>query len=57
MSLYEYTNRNIPDYYPTMYQDGYSPAQILFAYRGKRQKAKSENEIEKNIFQMTANSM
>jgi len=24
--------RNVPDYYPTMYMDGYTPEQILYAH-------------------------
>ena len=35
MSLVDYLSRNIPDYYPTMYQDGYTPEQILIAVRKK----------------------
>ncbi len=35
MTLYEYLDRKIPDYYPTMYKDGYSPEQILHAARRK----------------------
>ena len=35
MTLYEYYDRKIPDYYATMYRDGYSPEQILHAARRK----------------------
>ena len=35
MTLYEYLDSKIPDYYPTMYRDGYSPEQILHAARRK----------------------
>ena len=35
MTLYEYLDSKIPDYYPTMYKDGYSPEQILHAARRK----------------------
>ena len=31
MTLYEYCNRTVPDYYPTMCLDGYKPYQILEA--------------------------
>ena len=31
MSLIDYYDRQIPAYYPTMYQDGFSPEQIMFA--------------------------
>lgn len=35
MTLYEYLDSKIPDYYPTMYKDGYSPEQVLHAARRK----------------------
>lgn len=31
MTIIQYYNNKIPEYYPTMYQDGYTPQQILFA--------------------------
>ena len=34
-SLLEQHNRRIPDYYPTMYLDGFTPEQIMYA--AKRQ--------------------
>ena len=41
MSLMEKKDGQIPDYYPTMYMDGYTPAQILHsAKRGMYQKYK-----------------
>ena len=33
MTLSDLYNRQVPDYYPTMYRDGYSTAQILMANR------------------------
>ena len=35
MSLSDYYNRQIPEYYDTMYMDGYTPAQISYAVRRK----------------------
>lgn len=35
MTLFEYLDRKIPDYYPTMYLDGYSPEQIRYACHRK----------------------
>ena len=35
MGIFEYLDSKIPDYYPTMYRDGYSPEQILHAARRK----------------------
>ena len=35
MSLLEQHNRRIPDYYPTMYLDGFTPEEVMYA--AKRQ--------------------
>ena len=35
MTLYEYLDSKIPNYYPLMYRDGYSSEQILHAARRK----------------------
>lgn len=35
MTLFEYLDRKIPDYYPTMYKDGYTPEQIRYACHRK----------------------
>jgi len=48
MTLLEYYGRKIPDYYDTMYQDGYSPYEIMAAAeksiieRAKARKQQSE---------------
>ena len=31
MTLSEYMNRQVPDYYDWMYLDGYTPEQIMYA--------------------------
>ena len=38
MTLSDYYNRNIPEYYDTMYLDGYTPDQIMTAFRKKMNK-------------------
>lgn len=38
MSLSDYYIRQIPEYYPTMYQDGFTPNQVFFALRKKMYK-------------------
>ena len=35
MGIFEYLDSKIPDYYPTMYKDGYTPEQILYSARRK----------------------
>ena len=53
MSLMEQLDKQIPDYYPTMYLDGYTPAQILHsAKRGMYQKhmeRKQQRATEQNV--------
>ena len=31
MTLLDYCHRTVPDYYPSMYLDGYAPEQIMYA--------------------------
>ena len=49
MSLSDYYNRQIPEYYDTMYMDGYTPEQIMTAFRKKpnreREERREANEI------------
>ena len=56
-SMFDYLHRDIPDYYPTMYMDGYEPWQIQVAFDRQRNKevaayyqqkeAAKENEAQK----------
>ena len=43
MSLSDYYNRQIPEYYDTMYMDGYTPEQILMAFRKKLVREREES--------------
>lgn len=47
MLLADYYNRNIPEYYDTMYQDGYTPNQIMTALRKKMLREHNEREAMK----------
>ena len=61
MSLYDYYDRQIPEYYPTMYLDGYEPHQILHAAHRtmireyyareieKRSQKENEAQLEKDV--------
>ena len=49
MSLADYYNRNIPDYYPTMFLDGYSPQQIWTARRRDIFKRLAEKDKENEV--------
>lgn len=43
MSLSDYYNRQIPEYYDTMYMDGYTPEQIMMAFRKKLAREREES--------------
>ena len=45
MALIENWNRQIPDYYSTMYMDGYSPEQILMAKRKSIYEERTQEEF------------
>lgn len=52
MNIQEQYFKDVPDYYPSMYLDGYTPQQIMYAVRNKmiqeykkRKMAKAEPEI------------
>ena len=42
MSLMDYYNRQIPEYYDTMFMDGHTPEQILHAAHKKMQRMYEE---------------
>lgn len=43
--LYE----NLPEYYPTMYRDGFTPEQILMAQHKKMKNEVAEREITNEV--------
>ena len=36
MNVFDYNQKNVPEYRKNMYQDGYSPEQILMSFRQKQ---------------------
>ena len=51
MTVIDYHNRRIPDYYDTMYLDGYTPEQILQAAHNTmmkriREQQEAANEVD-----------
>ena len=44
MTVIDYHNRRIPEYYDTMYMDGYTPEQIMHAAHKKMQRMYKERE-------------
>ena len=49
MSLMEKKDGQIPDYYPTMYMDGYTPEQILHAVRREMIQRHRERKAEQAV--------
>ena len=57
MTVSDYWNSKLPDYYPTMYLDGYEPWQIMQAHRNtfyrelqeKQERALAEKELNQYI--------
>ena len=49
MTMYENVMNKIPDYYPTMYHDGYKPEEILMAKRREMHEDLQEQEPPTNI--------
>ena len=51
--MFEEYDRKIPDYYPTMYMDGYTPDQILHAVRRgmiqRHQERKAEQALRTQV--------
>ena len=47
MGICEYLDRQIPHYYPTMYRDGYSPEQIMYAAHRKLRRECEAREAAK----------
>ena len=55
MTLFEYYDRQIPDYYEGMHRDGYEPWQILHAAHRKIKKAYyAQREAEEAALQAAA---
>ena len=46
MNIGDYYNRNVPEYYPYMYLDGYTPDQIMYAHH-KMMRKQIEEHIQK----------
>ena len=44
MTLFDYYDRRIPDYYDWMYLDGYTPEEILYAFHRKMDREQEERE-------------
>lgn len=46
MTTYDYLTRNLPYYYPTMFMDGYTPAEI---YQAHQRDVLEEYQAKQNI--------
>ena len=47
VGIFEHLDKQIPDYYPTMYRDGYSPEQIMYAAHRKLRRECEAREAAK----------
>ena len=47
MTILSDFHRNVPEYYDTMYLDGYTPEQIMYAAHKKMQRMYEEREAAK----------
>lgn len=55
MNYLDFMNRNVPDYYDTMYMDGYTPEQIIMAHRKMmREMLLEEDEEQENDFSIVS---
>ena len=45
MTLSDYYNRQVPEYYPTMYLDGYTPQHILMAKHTQMLQSQTIDEV------------
>lgn len=49
MSIFDYNNRKIPEYYPTMHLDGYTPYEIMAAKKAALYKEIQQQEAIEEI--------
>ena len=49
MSIFDYKYRNVPEYYNTMYLDGFTPAEIRYALRKQIEKEQEEQNLLKQV--------
>ena len=47
--MFEEYDKKIPDYYPTMYMDGYTPEQILHAAKRGMMQRHRERKVEQAV--------
>ena len=49
MTVAEYYDKRVPEYYPTMYMEGYTPQQILYAAHRKMHQDYLERQEEAEV--------
>ena len=49
MSIFDYKYRNVPEYYNTMYLDGFTPAEIRYALRKQIEREQEEQNLLKQV--------
>ena len=48
-SIFDYKYRNVPEYYNTMYLDGFTPAEIRYALRKQIEREQEEQNLLKQV--------
>lgn len=56
MTPYDYFQRKTPDYYPSMYLDGYSPAQIFAAHHSQMLQQFEDDDTTEIIIKSEVNT-
>ena len=47
MSIFDYKYRNVPEYYNTLYLDGFTPAELRYALRKQIEREQEEQNLLK----------
>lgn len=55
--MFEWYDKQIPDYYSTMYMDGYTPQQILYAAHRKMYQAQLERQEDVEVHALNIQSV
>ena len=49
MSLQDYAYRNVPEYYPDMWRDGYTPYEVMYALKRQMYQGYEERQMVDDI--------
>lgn len=49
MTLLDYTQRKVPDYYPDMWRDGFNPYEVMTAFKKQMWDGIEDNQMASEI--------